>query len=166
MQNLAARIGAVFYLLWGVVHVIGGAFQVATLRRNGGSAFVELVSSGTQSDVTSTIPVGGEAFMAMGAANIAVAGALVAAVAVLNWRNDRTAYWVNLFLVTGTDLSLLGFLLVPGVMSWSDGIIGLALFVPAALLTTVARFGKGFPPKELEVMGMKSVVRRGRFVGT
>jgi hypothetical protein len=88
--------------------------------------------------------------MGMGAANIAVIGALVTAVALLNWRNSRLGYWVNLLLVASVDLSLAAFLLVPGVMAWSDGLVGLALFVPAAILTTIARMQLGSRVGSLE----------------
>lgn len=141
--TFASRGGAVFYALWGVLHVAGGLVQLVTLRQGGGGALTALISSASPVDPAIVIHGAAAAFMGMGAANIAVIGALVTAVALLNWRNSRVGYWVNLLLVGSVDLNLAGFLLVPGVMAWSDGLVGLALFVPAAILTTIARIQPG-----------------------
>ncbi len=141
--SFTARAGAVFYALWGVVHVAGGLVQLATLRRGGAGALTALISSASPVDPAAVIPSAAAAFMGMGAANIAVIGALVTAIALLNWRNIPLGYWLNLLLVGSVDLNLVGFLLAPGVMAWSDGILGLALFVPAATLTTLARIQPG-----------------------
>jgi hypothetical protein len=140
---LAVRAGAVFYALWGLVHVAGGLLQLVTLRQGGGGALTALISSAAPVDPATAIPGPAAAFMGMGAANIAVIGALVTVFALLNWRNDRRAYWVNLLLVGSVDFNLVGFLLAPGVMAWSDGLVGLGLFVPAAILTTI---GQVSPP--------------------
>lgn len=135
-----ARAAAVLYALWGVAHIVGGVYQVLTLRRGGGEALTALIASALPVVPAATaIPGPAAAFMGMGAANIAVIGALVTAVALLNWRNSGTGYWVNLLLVASVDLNLFAFLLAPGFMAWTDGIVGLALFVPAAILSTHAR---------------------------
>jgi hypothetical protein len=132
--------------LWGVAHLIGGVYQVLTLRSGGGEALTDLIASGLPlAPGATTIPGPAAAFMGMGAANIAVMGALVTAVALLNWRNSSTGYWVNLLLVASVDLNLVAFLLAPGFMAWTDGIVGLALFVPAAILSTHARL-RSRPP--------------------
>ncbi len=102
-----------------------------------------LISSASPVDPAAVIPSAAAAFMGMGAANIAVIGALVTAISLLNWRNRRLGYWVNLLLVGSVDLNLLGFLLAPRVMAWSDGLVGIALFLPAAILTTIAMIQPG-----------------------
>ncbi len=138
---MTARSAAVLYALWGLAHLVGGAYQVLTLTDGGGSALTAMISSGLAVDPSLTVPAASSAFMGMGAANIAVVGFIVTCIAVLNWRNSREGYWMNLLLVGGVDLNLVVFLLTPGVMSWSDGLVGLVLFVPAAVLSTAARVG-------------------------
>jgi hypothetical protein len=138
---LAARAAAGFYALWGVAHVAGALYQLLTLQRSGGHGLAALIASAAPLDPAATIPGPAAAFMGMGAANIGVIGALVTAVAILNWHNSRVGYWLNLLIVAGVDLNLVGFLLLPGIMNWSDGVVGLALFLPAAILSTIAQLG-------------------------
>lgn len=136
---VTARAAAVLYALWGIVHVAGGLYQVITLRAGGATALAALLTGSTAGVPVPPVPGAAEAFMGMAAANIALIGAAVTAVALLNWRNTAAGYWTNLVLAGGTDLTLVAFLLAPGVMAWSDGLLGLGLFIPAAVLATLAR---------------------------
>jgi hypothetical protein len=138
--NRMAKTGAAFYVLWGLVHVAGAAFQLITLRKSGGIGLTALISTGRglDSGAVAVVPDAAAAFMGMGAMNILWIGLLVAYVgATRNWRNSREGYWLNLALVGCTDLALLLALLLPGFMNWSDGAIGLTLFALALLFTTL-----------------------------
>ena len=140
--NRFARTGAVFYALWGLVHVAGAAVQLSTLQAAGGVGLTAMISSARPFDpgAVGAFPEAAEGFMAMGGMNILWLGVLVTAIAVtLNWRNSRAGYWLNLVLVGATDLSLLAALLLPGYMAWSDGGIGLTLFVLALIFSTLGR---------------------------
>ncbi|HXI22006.1 MAG TPA: hypothetical protein VNH46_13010 [Gemmatimonadales bacterium] len=141
--NRAARAGAVFYALWGLLHVAGGAVQLATLRGHGGIALTRLIASGRPLDPgVGTVPDAAAAFMGMGAFNILWIGLLVTVVAVtLNRRNSRLGYWLNLGIVGATDLGLLVALLLPGTMAWSDGGLGLGLYFAALVASTLGRMG-------------------------
>jgi hypothetical protein len=76
----------------------------------------------------------------MGAYNILWIGLLVIVIAVgMNWRNSALGYWLNLAVVGATDLGLLVALLLPGYMAWSDGMIGISLFVLAFVFATAGR---------------------------
>ena len=78
--------------------------------------------------------------MGMGAMNILWIGLLVMYVgATRNWRNSRNGYWLNLALVGCTDLALVLALLLPGIMSWVDGSIGLTRFALALIFSTLGR---------------------------
>jgi hypothetical protein len=138
----AARIGAASYILWGLVHVAGAAFQLSTLRAAGGVGLTSMVSTGAPfgPGAVAVFPEAAAAYMQMGALNLVWIGLLVGFVGVTrNWRNDRVGYWLNLALVGGTDLSLLVALLLPGYMAWGDGAIGLTLFVLALIFSTLGR---------------------------
>lgn len=143
-HNRATRIGAVFYALWGIIHVLGGATQLLTLRSQGPGALMGLIATAGPPDPTTvSIPPAAAAFMGMGAWNILWIGLLVTIVAVtLNWRNDRLGYWLNLGVVLATDLGLLTALLLPGHMAWTDGLIGIVLFLLAAGFSTAGRTGR------------------------
>jgi len=146
--NRAARTGAVFYALWGLLHVAGGAVQLATLNREGGIALTRLISSARPLGATdASVPDAAAAFMGMGAFNILWIGLLVTVIAVrLNWRNSRLGYWLNLGIVGATDLGLLVALLLPGTMAWSDGGLGLSLYAVALLASSLGRLrASGLP---------------------
>jgi len=146
--NRLARTGAVCYALWGIVHVLGAALQLAALRSQGGAGLTAMISTARPFDAQATaVPGASAAFMGMGAFNLLWIGVLVTVVAVtLNWRNARLGYWLNLGVVGATDAGLLWALLVPGVMAWSDGLVGLALFATAVVCSTLGRAGvRGLP---------------------
>jgi hypothetical protein len=147
ITNRYAKAGAVCYMLWGVVHVLGAGFQLFTLRTTGAAGLTALVSSAQPTDLQALgpIPPAAAAFMGMGAMNLLWIGALVTTLgATLNWRNSALGYWLNLGIVAGTDVSLLLALLLPGIMSWSDGGIGLSLFGLAVSFSTLGR--RAVPP--------------------
>lgn len=139
-RTWAARTGAVAYALWGLVHLIGGALQLLTLRRAGGGGLTAMIATARSLDPgTQDVPAAAAAFMGMGAFNLAWIGAFVLVVAVtLNWRNSRLGYWVNLAVVGATDLGMAVALLVPGYIAWSDALIGLSLFAVALVSSTIA----------------------------
>jgi len=140
-HNLAARTGAVFYALWGLLHIAGGAVQLATLRGEGAGALTRMISSARPlDDASAAVPAAAAAFMGMGAFNIMWIGVLVTVIAVtLNWKNSRLGYWLNLAIVGATDLGLLVALLLPGTMAWSDGGMGLSLYLVALVAATLGR---------------------------
>ncbi len=141
-SNRFAKAGAAFYVLWGLVHVVGAAFQLLTLRESGGVGLTAMISTGHGFDpgAVGAFPEAAAAFMGMGAMNILWIGLLVLYVgATRNWRNSRNGYWLNLALVGGTDLALVLALLLPGFMSWGDGAIGLTLFALALIFSTLGR---------------------------
>jgi hypothetical protein len=139
--NRAARTGAAFYALWGLLHVAGGAVQLVTLKGSGGAALTRMISSARPLDEASAaVPDAAAAFMGMGAFNILWIGVLVTVIAVtMNWKNSRLGYWLNLAIVGATDLGLLVALLLPGTMAWSDGGLGLSLFAVALVASTLGR---------------------------
>lgn len=145
--NLFARSGAACYALWGLVHVAGAGMQLATLNSGGGGALGAMVSTARPYDPqVSPIPLAAGALMGMGSFNLLWIGLLVAWIAVrMNWRNSPTGYWLNLGIVGATDLGLLLFLLLPGTMAWSDGSIGIVLFLAAAVLSTIGIVGDRTP---------------------
>lgn len=142
MATRASRIGAAFYALWGLIHIIGGAvlLQAALsgtdtfLRVQVGSSPLELSPFG-EHGTTVAVARGVFAFHAL---NLTWLGLLVLIVGLrLNWFNSPAGYWVNLALVGFTDLGLVLFLVGPGIMSWADAWIGPALFLPACAFTTL-----------------------------
>jgi hypothetical protein len=138
-SNRTAKIGAVFYLLWGIVHVAGAGMQLVALRSGGGGALGEMIATArTYDPATDPVPEVASAFMGMGAFNLLWIGLLVSWIALrMNWKNSVAGYWLNLGIVGATDLGLVLFLLASGTMAWTDGSIGLSLYLFAAVFSTV-----------------------------
>jgi hypothetical protein len=119
MSRLAAKIGAVFYVIWGVVH-INAAYGLLKL---GQSVNPSMVQARVFQDSWNIL---------FGALTVIVVGI------VLNWRNSRTGYWINLILVSLLDIPFVLFVIVPGYAPLWPGLQGPIAWVLAAFFSTVA----------------------------
>lgn len=139
MKNYAHKIGALFYILWGILHVVGGAVLLQQLSAEGATGMLAVIGSAVPAEALPSISGGlTGAVLGFHAWNIIWFGifALIVGV-VLNWRNNRTGYWLNLFVVGAADLGLIVALLVPGYMALSDGLLGPTLWLLAAVFSTI-----------------------------
>ena len=76
--------------------------------------------------------------MAQAGLNLAIiASATIAIAARLNWNNDRFGYWLNLGLVSLADIGFIVLLLLPGYFPLGPGLVGPALWILAALFSTI-----------------------------
>lgn len=114
-----ARIGAVSYVLWGVLHLRAAydGFLLAAAQTPG---FVQGKLSQGAWDL---------AFFSVAAILIAI---------LLNWRNDIRGYWLNLILVSAADLGFVIFVLLPGHIPLFPGLLGPALWISGAAFSTLA----------------------------
>jgi hypothetical protein len=154
MKVYAHKIGAVFYILWGLLHIAGGVVLLQQLAADGATKALATIGSAVP-PVDLPIISGGvtAAVLAYYAWNILCIGLLVLVVGVkLNWNNSRMGYWLNLAVVGAVDLGLIFTLLAPGYMALADGGLGLALWLPAAIFSTIGllhhhpqRAGQGVP---------------------
>lgn len=70
--------------------------------------------------------------------NLLWIGGFVLVVAIrLNWRNNLTGYWLNAAVVSAVDLGMIVFLVAPAHMALADGMLGVALWLPALLFSTI-----------------------------
>lgn len=112
------RIGAILYILWGLVHLAAAydAFLTASAQEPG------LVQGRLMQE----------------AWYIGFFSILAIAVAVtMNWRNSRTGYFVNLVAVSAADLGFILFVLLPGHIPPWPGLLGPVLWLLAAIFTTL-----------------------------
>ena len=135
----AAKIGAVFYVLWGVLHMWLGAMMLIRLGSDGGAAILEMVGTGVPPE---ELPqdVGGVTAGLLGqhAWNLLWFGIFGAVVgAMLNWRNSRAGYWANLVVISAADVGFIVAILLPGYIRIMDGIWGPVLWLLAVAFTTV-----------------------------
>jgi hypothetical protein len=111
-------------VVWGVLHLGLGVVMISGL-----------LSTGLPADTASARGV-------MFFWCVIVFGVLAAIVGVaLNWRNDPTGYWINLFVVTAVDAGFVLFMMVPGNVGFAEGISGPAAWFGAAVFSTLGRLG-------------------------
>ena len=113
------KIGAVLYLLWGLLHVKASVvtYQLGMTLEPG------IVQGRVYQDAWNL------AFFAIAVSVIAV---------LLNWRNSRLGFWLNIGLATVTDLGFIIHVLVPGYIPIVPGIAGPVLWVFAVIFTAAA----------------------------
>jgi len=114
-----ARIGAVLYVLWGLVHY-SAAYGVYQLAQS----------------TPLTIEHGRLQQLAFYLASFATAGIVLAA---LNWRNSRLGFWCNAVVVGIGDIPFILFVLVPGYVPVWPGILGPVLWIAALACTAIAQ---------------------------
>ncbi len=143
MKN-AHRIGAVFYVLWGIFHAYIGVFLLWQVTRSGTAAALTTIGSALPPSSVASDPVM-NGVLGHYAWNLVWFGAWAIAVALLlNWKNSRSGYWFNLALVSLTDLGFIFAIVVPGYITAAAGWTGPALWILAALFTTLGiRRGDG-----------------------
>jgi hypothetical protein len=120
MAEYAARIGAVFYVLWGVFHLVAANAVYALAEQSTGLLRARLLQ---------------DAFYLL---FFAVVGILMAVI--MNWRNDKQGFRMNGTLIAFADIPFVLFVLAPGLIPWWPGVVGPLLWLIAFVFTTVARF--------------------------
>jgi len=140
------RAGAVFFVLWGLLHVVGGASLLATWRTEGTAELMRAYGSSVAGTLPAELPGVVGAVGAFHAFNLLWIGALVAGLAMTwGWKGRAAGPWLNLILAGAADLGLVLFLLLPGYMPWVEGAPGLVLFLPAALCSLLGRTARRSP---------------------
>ena len=137
MEKVAAKIGAVFYVLWGLLHFTA-ASSVYKLAQNSPATMA-------QGRLMQT------AFYLAAFATAAIIFAVT-----LNWRNDRLGFWANGIMVGIADVPFILFVLVPGYSPWWPGLLGPVLWIAAFLFTALARIRSALPI----AIGSSSVTHR------
>jgi hypothetical protein len=121
MVKIAAKLGAVLYVCWGLLHFTA-AYGVFKLAQNSPAI--------AQARLMQT------AFYLVAFATAAITFAIT-----LNWRNDRFGFWVNAIIVGIADIPFILFVLMPGYVPWWPGLLGPLLWIAAFFFTTLARVG-------------------------
>ena len=113
-----AKIGAVFYILWGLLHLVA-AKKVYILGQT-------LESGMVQGRIYQ------DAFYLLFFAIFGIAVAVL-----FNWKNSKLGYWLNLFVVSFADIGFIITVLIPGYLPLFPGSIGPILWLIAIVFTTI-----------------------------
>lgn len=125
------RISAVIFMLWGIIHILGGAGMVASLS-DGPTAYLDMIASGPASQgLSAAMVLPGEIVNVMGyhGFNLALLGAVAVFTGVGQWKGSRLAFWTSVTLVGLVDAGLAIYMILPGYMTWGTASPGLFLFV-------------------------------------
>ena len=117
-MNLFAKLGAVTYVMWGLLHI-----QAARLVYMLGQTLEPGMVQGR---------------IYQGAWNLlffALFGIVVAIL--LNWKNSRLGYWLNLVVISAADIGFIVTILMPGYVPIFPGGIGPLLWVLALVFSTL-----------------------------
>jgi hypothetical protein len=115
---LFAKIGAISYALWGLVH-IGAAVQGVRLAR---SVETGVVRSRLMQNAWNL------GCSAVAAVFIALA---------FNWSNSQEGYWINLALISAVDIGFVVLIAWPGQIDRRSAITGPALWLTGVLFSTL-----------------------------
>lgn len=133
----AHRIGAICYVLWGMLHIVVGVIPVFVFF-SGGPASMLASLEGAQAvpEVVDEPLLQAAYFVAEHHFNLAAFGVLAIWIGVtLNWENDPLGFWINLVVLGMVDLSFILGQIVPGYMPVLIGGIGPVLYLLGAGFT-------------------------------
>lgn len=147
MTSLVGRASAVAFLLWGLLHMVGGGAMLAALTTDGPAGYLNLVATGASAGVHDSVSDGTASILAYHAFNLLFIGAVVAALAAgVQWRGHVWGFVLNAAVVTGVDAGLLLFMVMPGSMRFSDALPGAVLWLVGVSLGVFAARDPGDDP--------------------
>lgn len=131
-----SRAGAVFYMLWGALHVMLGIMILHTIFSEGAAAMLEFFGlKGEVQLVTEALNVIGS-LGAQHAANLAIFGIIAIAIALkLNWHSSSLGFWLNLLMLGLADIAFIIAFFIPGYIQGVAGVMGPVLFLLGAVFT-------------------------------
>ncbi len=139
MLKNAHKIGAVFYILWGVFHSYVGILLLQKVFSQGTYGALSTIGSALPSDqipqVNSPVMNGVIEHYAW---NLVWFGIYAIVLAIfMNWKNSKTGYWFNLVVVSLTDIGFIAAIILPGYISVAEGWPGPIFWILAFVFTTI-----------------------------
>ena len=135
----AYRLGAIFYILWGIMHAMFGIQIILVNMGESPYAVIQTIYADT-GPVKTPVDLGSviQALMNQHGWNLLWFGVFAAVVgAFFNWRNSVTGYWYNLVVVSMADIGFIVAVLIPGYVAMMVGIWGPILWVMAVVFSTL-----------------------------
>jgi hypothetical protein len=118
MKNYTHKIGAVLYVVWGILHL-----KAALLVYQLGSTMEANLVQGRLFQSSWNL-----VFFAVAAIVIAIW---------FNWKNRLMGYWLNLIMVSTVDIGFIIAVLLPGYIPVFPGILGPVFWVLALIFSTI-----------------------------
>lgn len=121
MTKWSARIGAVSYALWSLLHIVLGVTRLK-----------ERVDAGTLAEASGRLAQGHWTLIYLG-----VFGLILS---YFNWKNSSAAYWVAAFIISAEDIGFLLYPVMQGGLEFPANTIGPALWIVGLVFTSIAYF--------------------------
>jgi hypothetical protein len=115
----AAKVGALAYALWSLLHIALGIMRLS-----------ERASDGSLSEATGRL--------AQGHWTVLYLGVLGLVLSWFNWKNDKLAYWLSAFIISAEDIGFLLFPVLQGGLQPPASVIGPMLWIVGLSFTTIA----------------------------
>ena len=116
--NVFAKAGAIFYVVWGLLHLKAAQMQYVMAQSLEAGAI--------------------QGRLLQNAWNLLFFAVFAIAVAVLmNWKNSKLGYKLNLFVVSAVDIGYIVFVLLPGYVPMMPGALGPVAWIIALVLSTI-----------------------------
>lgn len=134
-----ARLTTVALLLWGLLHVAGGAILMVTAVDDPLAALQSLGSAAPASDFPADPGPVTQAVIGFHGLNLLWAGLAVTALSVAwSWRRYPRGVPTSLLIAGAADFGLIVYLLIPGLMKFTEGLWGPLLLAIAAAGASLA----------------------------
>ena len=127
MSSVFAKIGAIFYILWGILH-FQAAWAIYQLGEKQGPSMVQG-------------RLWQDAFFLF-----LISMATIFVAVKYNWSNRPLGYWLNLFIVSIEDLLFIFLIVVPGYVPAKALLTGPLLWSLGLAFTTIAYLGRDKSP--------------------
>ena len=141
LKNKSHKIGATFYILWGIIHVGIGATSLYSLSTSGSRAVLLMMGSILPpEEIPQIIPNVVSGLVAQHSWNLIWFGLFAIIVGtLLNWKNSKTGYWFNVALVSATEIGVVISLAVTGYITLFPIFMGLTFGIIAVIFSTIGR---------------------------
>lgn len=116
---LYAKIGAVSYALWSILHIILGVVRLS-----------DRASDGMLSEATGRLAQGHWTLFYIGIFGLFVS--------YFNWKNNPIAYWAAAFIISAEDIGFILFPVTYGGTPFPSSVIGPGLWIVGLIFTTMA----------------------------
>ncbi|MEM7637779.1 MAG: hypothetical protein AAF269_01855 [Pseudomonadota bacterium] len=116
-----AKIGAIAYALWSVLHIVLGVTRLA--ERAGDGALAEATGR-----------------LAQGHWTLLYLGVFGLILSYFNWKNNTAAYWTAAFIISAEDIGFIVFPVLYGGTPFPASVIGPGLWIVGLVFTTLAFF--------------------------
>lgn len=142
MQLKPHKIGATFYILWGIMHIAMGVMLLVKLHSENITGYLSMMGTSVN-EQQATMPEIVRGIFGQNAWNLIWFGMFAVYVAIkFNWKNNRMGYWCNLAVVSLSDIGFVMMILIPGYMRTAEAFLGPLLWGLAVFFSTWGIFAE------------------------